>query len=487
MHDVEAERTPRNGNSLDPVMVREGETVTLDFHVAAPAEVPKALNVTTDERPQTRPRRPAPSTRDRIAREQQPIRKRPETAVGKLLNQLDELRPKGGQDEWATVLRELVELGPAAVPELIAEMDSTNNEYMLRCLGFVMRGIGDKRAVPALIRALPKTCVTARSDMGYIAKDPGLLAFMQKHDIDDRDEHKDQYYSFGRAINEFRVTLPKLTGASHGEDEIVHVFLEGSPHQQFLQRSLYQRCAERWAAWWEKNWKEHVADESYAKVNLPPLTEKPPTPLRFPHGADITVDSHGNHLLESVRNPKAETVFHDFDTGRIAALPEHLRAAANLPERLDDILAWAAHEGFDLMGTEYTPPGSDKPHYVLSGLGLTAWHVETARWQSLDEELQADESPALGRRSGGLLARFDAAKGQYVPEETATFFFQTREGGHGAIFVGVEVHDDNLKPGGLTSVDDELRPIAFHKGRRFAYKMIAQHTAQDDAKGSKSR
>jgi hypothetical protein len=349
-----------------------------------------------------------------------------------------------------------------------------------------MRGIGDKRAVPALIRALPKTCVTARSDMGYIAKDPELLAFMQKYDIDDRDELKDHYYSFGRAINEFRVALSKLTGASQGEDEIVHVFLEGSPRQQFLQRSLYQRCAERWAAWWEKNWKEHVADESYAKVNLPPLTEKPPTPPRFPHGPDITVDSHGNHLLESVRNPNAEAVFHDFDTGRVSALPEHLRAAANHPERFDDILAWAAHEGFDLMGTEYMPPGSDKPHYVLRGLGLSAWQIDSKRWEKLDGELQAEEPPALGRRSGGLLAHFEVAKGQYVPEKTATFLFQTREGGHGAIFVGVEVYNDRLKPGTATS-NDELNPIAFRKGRRFAYKLIAEHTTKDDSKGATSR
>jgi hypothetical protein len=253
-----------------------------------------------------------------------------------------------------------------------------------------------------------------------------------------------------------------------------------------LQRSLYQRCAERWAAWWEKNWKDFVADESYATVNLRPLTEPLPAPARFPHGPQITVDSHGNHLLESVRNPQAQTVFHDFDTGRKSALPERLRAPANEPERLDDILAWAAQEGFDVMGSEYTPPGSDKPHYVLRGLGLVAWQIETNRWETLDNELQGDQPPAFGRSSGGLLARFDPAKGQYVPAETATFLFRTREGGHGAIFVGVEVYNDRLKPGTATS-NDELSPIAFRKGRRFAYKLVAEHTAQNDSKGAASR
>ena len=58
-------------------------------------------------------------------------------------------------DERAkTLLKALVDEGPAAVPELIAELDATDDDIMLRNLGFILRAIGDKRAVPALIRAL---------------------------------------------------------------------------------------------------------------------------------------------------------------------------------------------------------------------------------------------------------------------------------------------------------------------------------------------
>ena len=78
----------------------------------------------------------------------------------------------------------------------------------------------------------------------------------------------------------------------------------------------------------------------------------------------------------------------------------------------------------------------------------------------------------MGTRTDGLLAPFDAERGHYVPEETATFLFQTREGGYGVLFVGVEVHDDSLKPGGIAARDLELSPIAFYKGRRFAYSLI---------------
>ena len=179
-------------------------------------------------------------------------------------------------------------------------------------------------------------------------------------------------------------------------------------------------------------------------------------------------------------------MFHDLDTGRTSRLPAHLRVADGESERLDDILAWAAREGFDLMGTEYTAPGSVKPHYVLRGLGLTAWQIETERWKTLERELREPQPLRMGTRTDGLLARFDPARGQYIPDETATFLFQTREGGHGVIFVGVEVHDDSLKPGGALPADDETSPIAFTKGRRFAYSLISQSADDGNEPGRRS-
>jgi hypothetical protein len=298
---------------------------------------------------------------------------------------------------------------------------------------------------------------------------------MQKHSIEGSGG---THYGFGRAINEIRVALQKLTGAKHGEDEIIHVMLEGTARQQYLQRSLYQRCAERWAQWWESHWKEHVADERYARVRLEPLANGPQIVKPFPHGPQVAVSGrHSGHVLESVRNPKAKEVFLDLDTGRAVALPERLRPTREQPERLDDILAWAAREGFDLMGTEYVPPGGGKPHYVLRGLGLSMWQIRTERWKTLEAQLRDSQPFDMGTRSDGLLARFDAARGQYLPEETATFLFQTREGGYGAIFIGVEVHDDAELAGLPAGEDEELRPVAFVKGRRFAYTLVELRTA----------
>jgi hypothetical protein len=406
------------------------------------------------------------------AADDKPKPKRQDTEVGKLLTRLDAVQNRAGQDEWSIVLRDMILLGPKAVPELIVEMDAAKSDMSMRCLAFVLRGIGDKRAIPCLIRAIPRSCIRPGSDMGYRANDPKLLAFMQEHDTEGK--VGGSHFSFGRPINEIRAALQKLSGAKHGEDEIVHVFLEGTPRQQYLQRALYQRCAERWAAWWELHAKEYVDDPAYAHIALTPLAAPASLTRAFPQGPQVQVDgSHSNHILESVLDPKSQRVFLDLDTGRSSKLPDYLRAAAGNPERLDDIVAWAAREGYDLMCTQYTPPGGKQSHYVLRGLGLTLWQIETDGWKSIETDIHESKPLNMGLRTEGILARFDSLRGRYVPDETATFLFQTREGGYGAIFVGVEVYDDSQKPGGFSQGNDELNPVAFHKGRRFAYTLVS--------------
>lgn len=73
-----------------------------------------------------------------------------DTPTGKLLTKLEEVNsgPQLFMEPWAKLLRELISLGPEAIPELIEELDSTNDDRMLRCLGVALRAIGDKRAGP---------------------------------------------------------------------------------------------------------------------------------------------------------------------------------------------------------------------------------------------------------------------------------------------------------------------------------------------------
>jgi hypothetical protein len=404
--------------------------------------------------------------------QQSPLsRVRPDSPVNKLLDALEEEAVLNRfKDPWAWRLKGLVDQGPEAVPDLIAELDATDNDMMLRSLGFVLRAIGDKRAVPALIRTLPKTLKKPGSDMGCGAEDAELLAFLQKHDLNKDD--RDGMYGFGRPVREIGGALDKLTGVNQRQEEIYHVFLGGSPRQQQLQQKLFRDCAQRWATWWEANWKDHVSDEKYAVVNLP-RNDDPPTTV-FPHGPGVRITGRSSgHTAEADTDPNPRyEVFLDLDTGRMLGMPKQLRDLKDDPHRLDKIQAWAAREGYDLMGTQYQPAGSDKTFYAIRNLGMTAWEIDARRWETIEGELKQAEPPKLDKPAGGLLLRYDDEAGEYNPIATAVFLFVTREGAAGVLFVGVEVLDTNVKVGERVMGDQALNPVGFVKGRRFSIKIV---------------
>jgi hypothetical protein len=375
---------------------------------------------------------PSGSTQDKTNE-----RVRPSTKVNQVLDRLDqEFAQRRYGEGWARTLRELIQVGPDAVPELIAELDATDSDIMLRNLGFVLRAIGDKRAIPALIRAFPKTLREPGSDMGLRCADQELLAFMQKHDLNSTD--RGGMYSFGRPVREIGAALRSLSGTRQGEEELNGVMLEGSARQQHLQRQIFYRCAQSWQKWWEKNWREHVTDVRYALVRLP--SEEPIPVKLFPSGEGVTTNGVNSGYI-AVPDDDASArgeMFYDLDTGRAAhALPDHLKVLQDDPYRLDRIQDWAAQEGFDLMGTMYQAPGSEKRVYAIRGLGLTAWEIDPARYESIDDELKKDAPLTMGRPAAGLLLHYDADRNEYDPTATAAFLFLTRESTYGILFVGV--------------------------------------------------
>jgi hypothetical protein len=414
---------------------------------------------------------PRPAAAARNAADPAP-RPRRDTPAGRLLNEIETVG--FGDDAWAQKVRALIEIGPEAVPDLIAELDATTNDRMLRVVGFALRGIGDKRAVAPLIRAIPKTLLPPGSDMGLTAKDKDLLKFMQKHDLDPDDARGPAgYYGVGRPVREICGAIRTLTGKTQNEEELYSVFRVGSAGQMRLQKRLYYECAERWADWWTINWSMFLKNKDDARVNLAagPEAEQP---VAIPHGPNAAIAfSTSGHISESVRNPKAQHVFFDLDTGRGKALPESLRDKAGA-ENIDAIAAWATREGFDLMGTEYEVPGSGEKHFVIRSLGMTAWHVDNARWETIDHEITREDPVELGTPAAGLLSPFDEKTGSFNPEEMATFLFVTREGTCGMLFVGAEVTDTNVVLGVPVRGDQNRDPVGFYKGRRFGFKIIAE-------------
>lgn len=395
-------------------------------------------------------------------------RKRADTPTGRLLDKLE--GQNGGdelfKDSWLRTLKAIVDLGPDAVPELIEELDATQDDRMLRCLGFTLRAIGDKRAAPALIRAIPKTLRPPGSDMGLRAEDAELLKFAQLYDLDRGD--RENHYAFGRPVREICAALEQLNGQNFGEDQLYQIFLDGLPPQRRMKRELYQRTAQAWTDWWEKNGAIRIADPAYARVNLPQLAEEG-VAAPLPPGAYFKTGGRSSGwVLESVLNPQSKIVFYDFDTGRAAALPARWREAKNIEEQVDEILTWARQEGFDLMGTAYSPPNGGERVFALQSIGLRAWELGPDRWKMHSNDITIEALQTEGTPAEGLLLHRDQQT-EVAAKATATFLYITREGTPGLLFVGVEVQDDSLKPGGRAEGDIELLPIAFLKGRRFGF------------------
>ena len=110
---------------------------------------------------------------------------------------------------WCMLMRELVVIGMDAVPQLCAELDQTDKDRAIRRMAFALRAIGDPRAVPALIRALPRTLLPSASDYGLIVADSELTAFMQKHSL--RAKVGGTHFDFSRAVREVSGALKTLT------------------------------------------------------------------------------------------------------------------------------------------------------------------------------------------------------------------------------------------------------------------------------------
>ena len=398
---------------------------------------------------------------------------RRDTPTGKLLTKLEDVNsgPQLFKEPWAKLLRDLISLGPDAIPELIEEVDATNDDRMLRCLGFSLRAIGDKRAIPALIRAIPKTLRPSSSDMGLrIDNDETLLKFMQKYDLDDRDSGNE--YGFGRPVREIFGALESLSGQKFNHRELNFIYRGGLPSQNYARELLFHRNASKWRDWWEQTGSAEVADPSYQKVNLPPLSDNRPSAT--PLNEVLKSNSRGSgHMLTSIHEAHTYSMeFYDLETGQFANLPERWHGISLSADDIIGITKWAAEEGFDMMGDEFKDEDG-KAVYAIRTIGLQAWQLDNSRWKSLPSKFTPEQLKSEGHLVTGewLLFR-DSESGKIDPQKNAPFFFVTREGTPGVLYVGIPVIDDSLKPGGATLDDNELDPVAFQKGRRFGFKVL---------------
>jgi beta-lactamase regulating signal transducer with metallopeptidase domain len=349
---------------------------------------------------------------------------------------------------WATAIRELITIGKPAVAKLIAKLDRPEGEQTLRDLGFVLRGIGDPRAVPALIRAIPRLYPGGGSDLGLtIQDDPDLLKFMQQHDNSTRDEPR--LFFYGRPIREIMPALEKITGESHGWMELNFADRKGQGAEQDRIKCIaFLNHAERWADWWSKNWQRHLSTQADAQLDLTrkaleryalSISKMPQrTGLsKIPCGPSVFVGAGAStRRVRSFDEPQVAGFsegFLDFDTGRRPNPPQELIENSPGGKPSKKLLAWAEQEGVDLIIVKTKLPGSEKPVRAFMPLGMKVWRIENSVYDNLQQELCYGETSDFGKQWKELMAQIDEKRGKFDNTLTASYLFITKEGICGAL------------------------------------------------------
>jgi hypothetical protein len=351
---------------------------------------------------------------------------------------------------WALAIRELIQIGKPAVPKLIEELDRAKTDQRLRAIGFVLRGIGDPRSVPALIRAIPRTLeLSDGGDCGLeIPDDLELSQFMREHDNEYRGKpgasgNRSPSFSYGRPINEIMPAMERMTGEDFGWREFRFACLRSGSDQRRMQQRLFLNHAEQWAAWWAKSWRKYVVDESEAQLDLnrqameryaksiPPAANPPRS--EFPCGPKVCVGNGSTDSMIKSFDEWPESGFADLDTGRLVNPPQTLVAGSPNHEPSQELLAWAKRQGVDLIHVKIKPKGSDKWHYAFLPVDMKVWRIENSRFNNIENELRTSKKLELPPPWNGPLAAIDEKTGMNDDKQTASFLFITREGTCGAI------------------------------------------------------
>lgn len=381
--------------------------------------------------------------------------KEPAERAKEILRKLD--KPNGDvfadAEEWTRLVRALINIGPPAVPIITAELDQTDKDPMLRKLGFALRGIGDPAAVPALIRAIPKTLYRPSSDCGIEVKDKQLNQFMQQHDLDEREYGSD--FGYGRSVREIFGALHKLTGQDFNDESIYSISLSEDPRRQVMQRRRYERQAQLWQKWWEENWRTLTEDASLADVQLK-LSKAAAVlqPDQLSPTAKLGDGVIGMQLSPVSERGQYANYFIDLDTGEQPHPPQKFVAAGATPTE-DEITAWAAEQGIDLMCVPYETADGKKT-LALKAIGMQVRELSSSEVRNLDRILATGELPQ-GRPASDLLLHLDSKAEGLTTSVDGAFLFTTKEGSLGLI--ETRMHGDG-RSGVVMMLSDPNAPPA---------------------------
>lgn len=371
---------------------------------------------------------------------------------------------------WCLLMQELVSIGKPAVLPLCREFEATDQERMMRRLAFALRAIGDPRAVPTLIRVLPKMLQPPMSDYGLIVANNELAAFMRKHGMDSGRD-RGQYFSFSRPVRETHGALNKLTKRAVDGSELFGMSRASDLRALARQEKYYHDTATEWARWWEANWENFDVDATFSQVSLPAYRPRDlsdyPTGLKLTKNATVDGGSSGA-VLSPIGDPDREASFFlDLDTGSGPSWPAQIPNDSS-PETVDAAKKWAATKGVDLICTAIPNPDG-KPTYMLVGIGLKLWEIDPFDAKNIEKRVGVGKLPD-GRPLAGKLLHFDAKSEKHVSQIGSSFLYVTREEGLGII----TITDFVTEARDITGAFFAPRGVGFYRGVRFDHQPIAR-------------
>jgi beta-lactamase regulating signal transducer with metallopeptidase domain len=344
----------------------------------------------------------------------------------------------GRTEQWIAAIKELAEIGSPAVPELVAELERTDRDNTIRALVFTLRAIGDPRAVPPLIRALPKTAPRG-SDLGMTVHDPNLHTFMAEHQ-DDEGERQYPRFSYGRAVNEIASALERITGHSEGIEYRRGARSDDADAIKAVQEKR-KAAAESWRQWWSEHWQEFLTKEELDSVSISPREgdaveaagiAKFGRPI--PTGKEYRLGPEIEMLVPPYTSKFWDNrVYLDLDTGKLLTKFEGVS-----PESpVQDEYRWYAQAGVDARVTRWFSNDRRGGGYRLDGFDTHVWQIENSRWERFEDERSNDTALKLGppnRRPDFFPAnRSSNWPGYDCSIFPATFLFTTGAGGAGIL------------------------------------------------------
>lgn len=372
---------------------------------------------------------------------------------------------------WCLLMQEIVRIGKPAVPALCQELEATDEQRMMRRLAFALRAIGDPRAVPTLIRVLPKTLQPPMSDYGLLVDDPDLTTFMQEHDLDAR--ARGSYFGLGRPIREVFGALNKLTRRGQNVKPLSSISRSKDLRSLDRQEKIYHEAARQWAIWWEKNWQQVGVEDAYSQVNLPHFQPRDlsnyPTGLELTPNASVASGRLGQVLTPIGDEAASADFFMDLDSQQDARWPPELIAKDDSQATIQAARNWASKRGFDLMCVA-APQKDETTSYLLVGIDLELWEIDNFDAKNIGDLIEAGKLPAGRKLESAFLLHRDEKSQRDTSALKSSFLYLTKDQGLGVI----TLTDFVTEAKDITGMFSVPKGVGFYRGVRFDTRPIAR-------------